>query len=83
MAFHITKHMTRISKPLEFIPETHIVSAKLQLGNEKERLQQAASRNQQDGLGSVWIVKPENRNRGRDITVHESMGELLEVSDVQ
>lgn len=78
LAFHITKYMSRINKPPDCIPETHVVSAKLQFGKEKDRLQEASLRNQQAGLGSVWIAKPDNRNRGRDITVHKSMGELQE-----
>lgn len=76
LAFHISRHMARLNKPPDFIPETHVVSAKLQFGKEKDRLQEACLRNQQEGMGMVWIAKPDNRNRGRDITVHKSMGEL-------
>jgi hypothetical protein len=76
LAFHTIKHMSRINRPPDFIPETHIVSAKLQFGKEKERLLEAAVRNEQEGLGTVWIAKPDNLNRGRNITVHKSMGEI-------
>lgn len=76
LAFHISKHMARLNQPPDFIPETHVVSAKLQFGKEKDRLQEASSRNQKEGFGTVWIAKPDNRNRGRDISVHKSMGKL-------
>lgn len=78
LAFHISKHMARLNQPPDFIPETHVVSAKLQFGKEKDRLQEASSRNQKEGFGTVWIAKPDNRNRGRDISVHKSMDCALE-----
>lgn len=58
---------------LAFIPETHVVSAKLQLGKEAQRLHEAADRAHRSGRGTLWIAKPESRNRGIGITVHTSM----------
>jgi hypothetical protein len=76
LAFHLKRHAARLEKPLNCIPETHVVSARLQFGKERERLQCAAIQNEQGGMGTVWIVKPDNKNRGTDISVHASIGAL-------
>jgi hypothetical protein len=74
LAYHLGRYMTQTGLQQAFFPETHIVSAKLQLGNERERLHQAAERAKADGRGTIWIVKPHAANRGIGITVHDSMG---------
>ena len=63
-----------LPEPLSCVPETHTVSAKLQLGNEREKLQAASERAQLDGRGSVWIVKPNGLNRGAGIAVVRGIG---------
>lgn len=74
LSFHITRRQRILSLPgCQFIPETHVVSAKLQLGKETQRLHEAAQRAISSGRGTVWIAKPESRNRGIGITVHRSM----------
>eukprot|EP00892_Ulva_mutabilis_P007150 jgi/Ulvmu1/4807/UM020_0092.1 len=79
LAFHVSRHLrTLCIEECTFVPETHIVSSKLQLGKETKRLHQAAQNAIADGRGSVWIAKPESRNRGIGITVHKSMQDALD-----
>lgn len=74
LSFHVSRHQRALGLTgCIFIPETHTVSSKLQLGKEKQRLHQAAQNAVTDGRGSLWIAKPESRNRGIGITVHPSM----------
>ena len=74
LSFHMTRRQRILGLPVcAFIPETHVVSAKLQLGKETQRLHEAAQRSVSCGTGAIWIAKPESRNRGIGITVHKSM----------
>lgn len=78
LSFHVARYQRMLCLPgCALIPETHVVSSKLQLGNETQRLHDAAQNAITDGRGRLWIVKPESRNRGIGITVHRSMRVLL------
>lgn len=70
----MARYAAQSGQPLDYIPETYIVSAKLQFGNEKDRLFAAEAAAQDAGRGTVWIVKPNGQNRGIGIGVVNSMG---------
>ena len=70
----MARHAANSGEAMAFIPETHVVSAKLQLGNERERLCAAAAAAQAAGKGDVWIVKPNGLNRGIGIAVLRGIG---------
>ena len=74
LASRMAKYAGRLGQPCRFIPESHMVSAKLQITREREQLQRAADCAVTEGRGSVWIVKPDARNRWIGITVHSGIG---------
>lgn len=77
LAYNMGKYMAQLGQHLPCIPETYVVSAKLQIGKDRERLRDAAAAAKDAGRGQVWIVKPDGRNRGMGISVVLGMGVVL------
>lgn len=73
----MAKYAELLGRSLPFMPETHMFSAKLQVVRERQLLQAAATRAAEDGRGTIWIVKPNSRNRGNGISVQRSVGATL------
>lgn len=69
--------MAALGASLPAIPQTFTVTAKLQIGNELERLRGAAADAAAAGRGDVWIVKPTSLNRGAGISVVRGIGAYL------
>ena len=74
LAYHLQRHMAELGEQLPAIPQTFTVTAKLQIGNEQQRLQEAAAVAAAAGKGDVWIVKPTSLNRGMGIAVVRGIG---------
>lgn len=68
------KYVAALGEELTCVPLTFVVSAKLQIGKEKERLLAKAQAVTDAGKGRIWIVKPDGRNRGVGITVVDGIG---------
>jgi hypothetical protein len=66
--------MSELGQELAAVPKTFTVTAKLQIGRERERLLEAAAAAEAAGQGSVWIVKPNGLNRGMGISVVRGIG---------
>jgi hypothetical protein len=66
--------MTDLGQQLPAVPKTFTVTAKLQIGKEKERLLEAAAAAEAAGQGTIWIVKPNGLNRGTGISVVPGIG---------
>jgi hypothetical protein len=77
LAYNMGKYMAQLGQHLPCIPETYVVTAKLQIGKDRERLRDAAEAAKDAGRGQVWIVKPDGRNRGMGISVVLGMGVVL------